>query len=193
MSELQYTLVIVVRGWFIYSEGVTVGYEIKKVGVGQPCFWLAAEDCVVFLSASIRVSVCACAALVYINVCSCLGLFGCEAHFNMIIIPAIVCVEGYEVMGALLHSQVSGDRWVSGQCAVSVWVGAGVWRCRGGQVLFDDLRTVAPRFGLPLGERQPGGLCGHLWGVGGREALWHLLDSRGRRCGVCNLHGDRAR
>lgn len=87
------------------------------------------------LSASICVSVCACAALVYIYVCSCLGLFGCEAHFNMIIIPASVCVEGYEVMRALLHSQVRGEQvslWAVcslsagwSQC-VEVWRGSGV-------------------------------------------------------------------
>lgn len=45
---------------------------------------------------------------------------------------------------------------------------------RGGglpMVLFDDLRTVAPGFGLSLGQGQPSRLCGHLRRVTGGEAL----------------------
>lgn len=38
-------------------------------------------------------------------------------------------------------------------------------------VLFDDLRTVAPGFGLSFGQGQPGWLCRHLRRVTGGEAL----------------------
>lgn len=62
----------------------------------------------------------------------------------------------------------------------------GVW---GGWVLlFDDLRTVTPGFGLSLGQRQPGRFRGHLRGVAGREALGHVLDSRRGGGRVCDLH-----
>ena len=56
-----------------------------------------------------------------------------------------------------------------GQCAVSVQARA---RCGAVVVggLFDDLRTVAPGFGLPLGQGQPGRLRG-LRRVTGGEAL----------------------
>ena len=40
-----------------------------------------------------------------------------------------------------------------------------------GVSLFDDLRAVAPGFGLSLGQGQPGWLCGHLRRVTGGEAL----------------------
>lgn len=36
------------------------------------------------------------ATIVYIYLCDCIGVFECEAHFNMIIVPA--SVWGYEVM-----------------------------------------------------------------------------------------------
>lgn len=69
---------------------------------------------------------------------------------------------------------------VCGQCAVLMQArahcGAGVWGSWGGGggllgVLFDDLRTVAPGFGLSFGQGQPGWLCRHLWRVTGGEAL----------------------
>lgn len=41
----------------------------------------------------------------------------------------------------------------------------------GDRALFDNLRTVAPGFGLSLGQGQPGGLCGHLRRVTRGEAL----------------------
>ena len=46
--------------------------------------------------------------------------------------------------------------------------------------LLDDLRAVTPGFGLALGKSQPGRLCAHLGRVTGREALGHLLHSRGQ-------------
>lgn len=39
------------------------------------------------------------------------------------------------------------------------------------EVLFDDLRTVAPGFGLSFGQSKPGRLCGNLRRVTGGEAL----------------------
>lgn len=145
-------------------------------------------------------TMCMRATIVYIYLCDCIGIFECEAHFNMIIVPAsgwvCVCVVT-RWWRALLVSQSGvagrtgrggGDRcWWLSRCfrvlrgsVQSEWSRAGL--------LFDDLRTVAPGFGLSLGERQPRRLCGHLRRVTGREALWHVLDSRWRWCGVCNLN-----
>lgn len=39
------------------------------------------------------------ATIVYVYLCNCTGIFKCEAHFNMIIVPA--SLWGYEVMGGL--------------------------------------------------------------------------------------------
>lgn len=46
------------------------------------------------------------ATIVYIYLCDCIGIFGCEAHFNMIIVPASVCA-GLRGDGGLylFHSQ----------------------------------------------------------------------------------------
>ena len=52
----------------------------------------------------------------------------------------------------------------------------------------DDLRAVAPGFGLALGEGQPGRLRGHLLRVPRREALGHLLHCRRGRSGVCDFN-----
>lgn len=54
--------------------------------------------------------------------------------------------------------------------------------------LLDDLRAVAPGLGLAFGQRQPGRLGAQLRRVTGREALGHLLNSRGRRRGVGDLN-----
>lgn len=48
------------------------------------------------------------ATIVYIYLCDCIGVFECEAHFNMIIVPASVCVcVGLRGDGGLylFHSQ----------------------------------------------------------------------------------------
>lgn len=52
-------------------------------------------------------------------------------------------------------------------------VGSVQSQCEAGGVrgLFDDLRTVAPGFGLSLGQSQPRRLCGDLRRVTGGEAL----------------------
>lgn len=182
--------------------------------------WLAAEDspragggradCNVFLlSASFFgtykcvfvYSMCMRATIVYIYLCDSIVIFECEAHFNMIIVPASVC-GGHEVMEGFTWFTVrlsfgrgeggrGGGRWLSRCLRVrgavcSLSAGQSPVSRRGGG-LFDDLRTVAPGFGLPLGQGQPGRLRG-LRRVTGGEALWHLLDSRWRRCRVCDLH-----
>lgn len=102
----------------------------------------------------------------------------------MFIVPACVCVCGdRRRWGELHHSQRgefrSGDRVIAPELCV---------QCMMGKLLFDNLRTVAPGLGLSLGQSQPGRLCGNLLRVTGREALWHLLDWRGRWRGVCDLH-----
>lgn len=157
----------------------------------------------VFLGLCVFVySMCMRATIVlYIYLCDCIGIFECEAHFNIIIVPA--SVWGYEVMEGFTCFTVRmfrGEFWerrkrwwwfsrcfrVHGQCAIPNAGQSPVWS--EGEVLFDDLRTVAPGFGLSLGQSQPGWLCGHLRRVTGGEALWHLLDRRWRRCRVCNLN-----
>lgn len=185
----------------------------KKIGVGycngQPWLWLAAEDspglrhvrsiCVFLGHIFVFVySMCMRATIVYIYLCDCIGIFECEAHFNMIIVPASVCgVTRW--WGALLVSQSGGFWGGKGQVMMTLKVLRSPWAVCSlnagqspvwswGGVLFDDLGTVAPGFGLSLGQGQPGRLRGHLRRVTGREALWHLLDSRWRRCRVCNLH-----
>lgn len=187
--------------------------------------WLAAEDspragggradCNVFLlSASFFgtykcvfvYSMCMRATIVYIYLCDSIVIFECEAHFNMIIVPASVC-GGHEVMEGFTWFTVrlsfgrgeggrGGGRWLSRCLRVrgavcSLSAGQSPVSRRGGG-LFDDLRTVAPGFGLPLGQGQPGRLRG-LRRVTGGEALWHLLDSRWRRCRVCDLHWNKDR
>lgn len=132
-------------------------------------------------------SMCMRATIVYVYLCDCIGIFECEAHFNMIIVPASVCA-GLRGDGGLylFHSQEGfhGGRGGGGggdgdSPGASESVGSVQSRCRpeprlklgwkGG--LFDDLRTVAPGFGLSLGQSQPCRLCGHLWRVTGGEAL----------------------
>lgn len=79
------------------------------------------------------------ATIVYIYVCDCIGISECEAHFNMIIVPASVCVcvglggdggrylfhsqEGFFVFfswGAMRSGDSRGASESSGQCAVSM-------------------------------------------------------------------------
>ena len=70
------------------------------------------------------------ATIVYIYLCDCIVIFECEAHFNMIIVPASVCVWGGGSRGDgglyLVHSQVEfwggGLGWtVTLQVPQSLW------------------------------------------------------------------------
>lgn len=134
-------------------------FKKKKIGVGycngQPWLWLAAEDMFV-LSVSLWdiyskcvfvYIMCMRPTIVYIYPCDCIGIFECEAHFNMIIVPASVW-GGYKVMEGFTCFTVRRvvmvsfgegirDRWwpwrcfrVCGLCAVSLqaraWWEAGV-------------------------------------------------------------------
>lgn len=146
----------------------------------------------------------------HISVRAAIGIFECEAHFKQDNSTSqCVCVcRGYEVMEGFTCFTVrrgfcwwGGGWWLFEVRVVSPWavcslnagqspVWSSVWMEGDGGlvVLFDDLRTVAPGFGLSLGQGQPGRLCGYLRRVTGGEALWHLLDSRWRRCRVCDLN-----
>lgn len=120
-------------------------------------------------------SMCMRATIVYIYVCDCIGIFGCEAHFNVIIVPASVCVGLRSDGGLYLFHSQEGFHGGAGTgqspwAVCSLDAGPSPVQSRGG-VLFDDLGTVAPGFGLPLGQGQPRWLCGHLRGVAGGEAL----------------------
>ena len=187
---------------FIYNHCDTVGYKIKKLNWG----WLLRWPAMIWLAPAPRTAtylvfvyrMCMRATIVYIYLCDCIEVFKCEAHFNMIIVPASVCgVTRW--WRALLVSQSGGFSWGGG--GVRWWWHFRCFRVRGSVQsqcrpessgkLFYDLRTVAPGFGLPLGQGQPGRLRGDLRRVTGGEALWHLLDSRGRRCRVCNLNWDK--
>lgn len=95
----------------------------KKIGVGycngQPWLWLAAEDMLVpsvslwdIYSKCVFVYImCMRATIVYIYLCDCIGIFECEAHFNMIIVPASVCGGVTKWWRALLVSQSGGLSW----------------------------------------------------------------------------------
>lgn len=108
----------------------------------------------------------------------------------MIIVPASVCGGVRRRWRALLVSQ-SGRVFIvrggvlrgEGQLMVTIQVFQSLWAvcsldagwspvCSWWfEVLFDDLRTVAPGFGLSFGQSEPGRLCGNLRRVTGGEAL----------------------
>lgn len=152
----------------------------NKLGVGycngQPWFvigcWGLPQagrlDCNVFLlSASFLghisvfvYSMCMRATIVYIYLCDCIVIFECEAHFNMIIVPASVCVcgGGHEVM--------EGFTWFT----VRLSFGGEGW---GGRWLSRCLRVCGAVCSLSAGQSP-------VWRRGGGGVIWWSADSRSR-------------
>lgn len=121
-------------------------------------------------------NICMLATIVYIYLCCSVGIFLCEAHFNMLVAAAsvwrVVWWFTCFTLRKSFHTEWRDDECLSrcfrvrGQCSS---LNAGHETGLG--VLFNDLRTVAPGFSLSFGQSQPGWLRGHLWRVAGGEAL----------------------
>lgn len=154
--------------------------------------WLAAEDspragggradCNVFLlSASFFgtykcvfvYSMCMRATIVYIYLCDSIVIFECEAHFNMIIVPASVC-GGHEVMegftwftvrlsfgrGGEVDGDSPGASESVGQCAVSVQARARCDAVVGGYLMICGQSLQALAFRLARASQAGSVDCG---------------------------------
>lgn len=82
------------------------------------------------------------ATIVYIYLCDCIGVFGCEAHFNVIIVPASVwgygVMEGFTCFTVRRVFMVSFGREGTGDCdsqGASESVGSVQSQCGPGQAV----------------------------------------------------------
>lgn len=110
-------------------------------------------------------------------------------------VPQIPHLEGLEEGWGLMKVFTRGSVCSLG-ASPGVGGGSGGGESRGpGEfvwgVLLDDLRAVAPGFGLAFGQGQPGRLRAHLRRIGGGKALGDLLG-RWRRRVIRYLNCDRA-